>query len=59
MTKDFKALNDNDVFKMGDVKFKKIPVVRVSCCKALNAEQVDNPSNRIFVPPQQSVEVDE
>lgn len=59
MKKQFKLLNDEETFIVGDVTFKKIPTVRVSCCKAINAHQVDNPSNRIFVPPENEVDVND
>jgi hypothetical protein len=58
MIKQFKDLNDGDLFKLDNVQFKKIPTVKVSCCRSINAEDVSN-SKKAFVKPESEVEVDD
>lgn len=56
----FQELNDGDTFKHNNHEYKKVPQVRVSCCRSLNAECVsDTTQQPIFVPPQQEVEIND
>lgn len=59
MIKQFKDIADDMVFKIADKEFKKIPSVKVSCCKSINAVETSNATNRIFVQPLQEVEVND
>jgi hypothetical protein len=40
----------NATFTVNGVQYKKIDEVKVSCCRSINAEAVDNPSNKTFFP---------
>ena len=55
----FKNVADNAVFKSNGIEYKKIPMVKISCCRSINAEQVDNPTQRIFLKPDTEVEVND
>jgi hypothetical protein len=59
MTKQFKDLSDGQVFTLNGLQFKKTAVVKISCCRSINAEESTNANNRIFVNPNQEVEVDD
>jgi hypothetical protein len=59
MIKPFKDVNEGDTFTLNGLEFKKTALVKVSCCKSINAEQSANASNRIFVQPNQEVEVND
>lgn len=55
----FKDVADNAVFKSNGIEYKKIPMVKISCCRSINAEQADNPAQRTFVRPDTEVEVND
>lgn len=57
--KEFKDLNDNDIFISNGSEYKKIPLVRVSCCKSYNAELVVDSNQRIFIQPSTQVEIND
>ena len=57
--KQFKDMVDGEVFSKNGTQFKKIPLVRVSCCKSINAQQVDDPNNRVYMQPSQEVEIND
>lgn len=59
MIKQFKDVVDGEVFKMNDLEYKKIPAVKVSCCRSLNAESTTNANDKIFVQPLSEVEVND
>lgn len=59
MNKSFKELEDGAVFKFKDNEFKKIPVVKVSCCRSYNSESTSNANQRIFVKPDEQVEIND
>jgi hypothetical protein len=59
MNKQFKELNDGEVFKFNSNEFKKIKLVKVSCCRSYNAESSANADQKIFVKPDQQVEVND
>lgn len=57
--KPFQDVAISSEFTFNDKKYTKIANVRVSCCKSINAVAVDDSQNRIFVQPQQEVQVEE
>jgi hypothetical protein len=59
MKKPFKDLENNSTFKVNGTDFKKIPLLRVSCCRSYNAESVSNADQKIFVKPEDEVEVND
>lgn len=59
MKQQFHALADGQIFVKDNIQFKKIANVKVSCCRSINAEQVNNTNNRIFVTPNEEVEVND
>jgi hypothetical protein len=59
MNKQFKELNDGEVFKFNGNEFKKIKLVMVSCCRSYNAESNANADQKIFVKPDEQVEVND
>jgi hypothetical protein len=59
MNKEFKDLNDGEVFKFRNTEFTKIPLIRVSCCRNYNAQSTANADQKIFIKPEQEVEVND
>ena len=59
MIKQFKDVNEGENFTLNGLQFKKTALVKVSCCKSINAEESTNAANRIFVQPAQEVEVND
>ena len=59
MIKQFKDVAENEVFKFNNLEFKKIPAVKVSCCRSINDQETANANNRVFVQPTQEVEVND
>ena len=59
MNKQFKELNEGDIFTHNNMQYKKIASVKVSCCRSINAEQVDNVNQRTFILPNTEVEVND
>lgn len=59
MIKKFSEVADETVFKVNGMEYKKVPVVKISCCKSINSIQVDNPNNRLYIQPTTDVEVNE
>lgn len=57
MNKKFNELKEGAVFKYNGLDYKKVPQVKVSCCRSLNAQEVNNQQNQIFVQPLIEVEV--
>ena len=57
MNKQFKELSEGSVFKYNGLDYKKVPQVKVSCCRSLNAQEINNEQNQIFVQPLIEVEV--
>lgn len=55
----FKDLADNDIFKSKGIEYKKIPQFKVSCCRSVNAEQVDNANQKTFIQPSEEVEIND
>lgn len=59
MIKQFQNVEDNTVFKINDTEYRKVPQVKISCCKSINAVQVANEANRTYIQPSTEVEVSE
>lgn len=59
MKKQFKDVVDGTIFKLNDLEYKKIPAIKVSCCRSLNAESTANANDKIFVQPLSEVEVND
>ena len=59
MTKDFSELSDGTKFTFNGQEYEKISVVKISCCKSVNAKAVANTSQRVFIQPKARVEVSE
>lgn len=59
MTIKFNELIDGAKFKINNIEYQKIPLVKISCCKSMNAVAIDNDKNRIHVAPLTEVEIDD
>lgn len=59
MNKQFKDLADGEIFKHNSLEYKKIALVKVSCCRSINAEETTNANNRTFIQPLTEVEVND
>lgn len=57
MQKTFKELNLGDKFNVNSVEYTKIAEVKVSCCRAINAQVSNDPNQRTFFAPGTTVEV--
>lgn len=55
----FNEVTEGAIFTKEGIEFKKIPLVKISCCRSINAEQTANASERIFVSPNDEVEVND
>lgn len=59
MIKKFHEVENNTTFKINGMDYTKVPVVKISCCKSINAVQVDNEKNRLYIQPSTEVEVND
>lgn len=59
MIKQFKDLLDGQIFKINELEYKKIPAVKISCCRSINAENTADTNNKTFVQPLSEVEVND
>ena len=59
MIQKFSEIADDTVFKINGMEYKKVPLVKISCCKSINAIQTDNQANRIFIQPTTEVEIND
>lgn len=59
MKKQFKDLAVEEKFIHNDIEYIKINPIRVSCCKSLNAQQVADVNNKIFIQPLIEVNVND
>lgn len=48
MQKLFSDLPINATFVVNGLSYKKITEVKISCCKSINAEAVDNSNNKVY-----------
>jgi hypothetical protein len=53
----FKDIPVDTEFFVGDVQYKKIPEVRISCCSAHTAEEINNPNVKAHILPLTKVKV--
>jgi len=51
MNKQFKDLQDDEIFTLNGTEYKKIPSVKVSCCRSINAAETANDNNKTFIQP--------
>lgn len=58
-TIEFKDLPEGSEFTYNTIRYKKIPVIRVSCCSSLNAVDVNDANKKIMVRPLEKVDIDE
>lgn len=59
MIKQFKDIENGQVFQINQAEYKKIEPVKISCCRSLNAESTTNANDRIFIQPLSEVEVND
>lgn len=59
MNKQFKDLAEGETFKFKNGEFKKTKIIKVSCCKSYNAELASDANQKIFVKPEEQVEVND
>lgn len=59
MIKQFREVEENALFTLNGSQYRKIPSVKVSCCKSINAQLVADENNKIQVNPLEEVEVDD
>jgi hypothetical protein len=57
MNKAFSEVLEGQRFTLDNREYIKIPSVKISCCKSINAQASDNAADRIFVQPQAVVVV--
>lgn len=57
MQKDFSELQNGQQFKYNNKNYVKIQTVKITCCKSVNSQAVDNPKDRLFLQPNTKVEV--
>jgi hypothetical protein len=55
----FKTLSVGQVFTYNGKQYTRVTDQKVSCCKTLNAAEVDNPDTKIMIKPLVSVEIEE
>lgn len=59
MKKRFDQLQNGEVFQFNGVEYKKVPDVKISCCRTINAEATTNNQQQTFIAPLQEVEVND
>ena len=57
MNKAFETLQVGDRFYLNDREYVKTQDIRVSCCKTINAKEVTNSSNTLYIQPTTMVTV--
>lgn len=57
MNKTFSELNTGDRFSLNGTEYVKSDEVRVSCCRSVNCQEVNNPNNKNYVHPTTQVTV--
>lgn len=58
-TVQFKDVKVDQVFKMGEIEYKKITEKRISCCKFTNACLVTDENQKVGVKPLTEVQVND
>lgn len=46
----FSDLQNGDLFVVNGVSYNKIPEVKISCCKSVNAQASTNSNNKTYFP---------
>lgn len=59
MIKQFKDIQDGEMFKLNGIEYKKIPNVKISCCRSINSEETADANKKHFVQPLVEVEVND
>lgn len=59
MNKQFKDLQDGEAFTLNGISYTKIPSVKVSCCRSINAAETANNNNQTFIQPLTEVSVND
>jgi hypothetical protein len=59
INKQFKDLNDGEIFTYNNIEYKKIAAVKVSCCRSINAEETQNSNAKLFIQPTIEVQVND
>ena len=49
MTKNFGELTNGSRFTLNGTEYIKTTETRISCCKSINAQAVNNPNHKIYV----------
>lgn len=57
MQKNFSDLPVDSKFTVNGVEYVKVPEIKVSCCRSVNAHVADQPAQRTFFAPGTPVEV--
>jgi hypothetical protein len=52
MNKVFSEVLEGQRFTLDNKEYIKIPSVKISCCKSINAQATGNAADKIFVQPQ-------
>lgn len=55
----FDDMADGSLFTVNGTQFEKVPLVKISCCKSINATQTSNTNNRIYIDPNSEIEVND
>lgn len=50
MEKEFNLVSVGEKFSVNGIEYSKIPEVRISCCKSINAQATTNSNQRTFFP---------
>lgn len=51
MNKNFTELSTGDRFTFNGREYVKMQELRISCCKTINAQSIENSNDRIYVQP--------
>lgn len=55
----FDEMADGSLFMVNEIQFRKIALVKISCCKSVNAEATSDTKNRIYINPNSEIEVND
>jgi hypothetical protein len=51
MNKNFNELHNGDRFTFNSKEYVKIAELRISCCRTINAQAIENSNDRIYIQP--------
>lgn len=57
MNKTFAELSNGEKFNLNGKEYIKVPELRISCCKRINAQATSNTNDKILVQPSTTVTV--